>query len=80
MKTAISLPDELFRQADMLANRLGKSRSEFIADALRDHLRQLGDAAVTARLDAVYRDLGLSQEDQQWLDTSAVEMAKRNPW
>ncbi|MEK7329802.1 MAG: ribbon-helix-helix protein, CopG family, partial [Candidatus Eisenbacteria bacterium] len=33
MKTAISLPDSLFRSGDALAKRLGVSRSELFARA-----------------------------------------------
>jgi metal-responsive CopG/Arc/MetJ family transcriptional regulator len=35
MKTAISLPDELFLLADQYAKNLGMSRSEFYATAVR---------------------------------------------
>ena len=36
MKTAISLPDPLFKSADALARRLGVSRSELFANAMAD--------------------------------------------
>jgi predicted DNA-binding protein len=36
MKTAISLPDEVFESAEQLAKRLGKSRSELYALAIND--------------------------------------------
>lgn len=38
MNTAVSIPDELFRRADELAARLGKSRSEVYREALADYL------------------------------------------
>jgi metal-responsive CopG/Arc/MetJ family transcriptional regulator len=34
MKTAISLPDELFESADALARRMGISRSKLFATAV----------------------------------------------
>ena len=40
MKTAISIPDDLFAEAEGLAERLGMSRSEMFARALRAFLRQ----------------------------------------
>ena len=76
----ISIPDELFKRADALAKRLGKSRSELYSEALRDHLSRHGDAAVTARLDAVYTDEALSAEDRSWLDDAAAGVAERNSW
>lgn len=54
MKTAISLPDELFESADALAKRLGVSRSELYATAVAEYLAKHQDAKVTARLDQVY--------------------------
>ena len=54
MKTAISLPDQLFRDADALASRLGVSRSELFQRAMERLLREHEDAATTAALDAVY--------------------------
>lgn len=38
MKTAISLPDELFNVADQLAKDKGMSRSELYATALREYV------------------------------------------
>lgn len=38
MKTAISLPDDLFILADEFARRRGMSRSELYAIALRDYI------------------------------------------
>jgi metal-responsive CopG/Arc/MetJ family transcriptional regulator len=54
MKTAISLPDELFSAADALASRLGVSRSELYATAVAEFLAKHTASEVTARLDAIY--------------------------
>lgn len=56
MKTAISLPDDLFESADELAERLGVSRSELYAEAVAEYLAKHRDADVTARLNEVYQD------------------------
>lgn len=80
MKTAISLPDAIFAQTNALAKRLKKSRSEVIADALREHLRRAEDASITQRLDAVYGDRAMADEDKEFLDQVAADIAERNPW
>ena len=54
MKTAISVPDQLFRSADALAKRLGVSRSELYATAVAEFLAKHQGAKVTERLDQVY--------------------------
>jgi len=56
MKTAISLPDDLFDSAEALATRLGVSRSQLYADALRTYLAWRQDEAIRAALDAAHGD------------------------
>ena len=54
MKTAISLPDQLFRSGDTLAKRLGVSRSELYARALAEFIAKHKADQITQRLNAVY--------------------------
>ena len=58
MKTAISLPDDLFESAEALASRLGVSRSQLYATALARLLAEHERGQVTARLDAIYGGSG----------------------
>ena len=54
MKTAISLPDALFVEADQVAKRLRISRSKLYATAIAQFLKQHGARGVTERLNEVY--------------------------
>lgn len=54
MKTAISIPDELFAAAEALAARLDMSRSRLVAIALAEYIARHKAGRVTERLDAVY--------------------------
>jgi metal-responsive CopG/Arc/MetJ family transcriptional regulator len=54
MKTAVSLPDDLFKSADSLARKLRMSRSELYATAVAEFVAKHRSGDVTARLDAVY--------------------------
>jgi hypothetical protein len=54
MKTAISIPDALFEAAEVLATRLGISRSELYRRAVGEYLRRTSREAVTEALDTVY--------------------------
>ena len=54
MKTAISIPDELFESAELFARRRGISRSELYATALRHYLREHRSEGITEQLDAIY--------------------------
>ena len=57
MKTAISVPDELFASADSLAQEMRISRSELYATAVAEYVAKHRSADVTAKLNAVYADL-----------------------
>jgi len=54
MKTAISLPDELFNEADHLAKLMGISRSELYQKAINEFLRKNKSVNVSGKLNAVY--------------------------
>jgi metal-responsive CopG/Arc/MetJ family transcriptional regulator len=54
MKTAVSLPDDLFKEAESLATRLGLSRSGLYAAALEEFLSRHRARRVSEQLDAVY--------------------------
>jgi len=56
MKTAVSIPDKVFRVADRLAKRLHVSRSRLYAAALADFVARHESKRITERLDAVYGD------------------------
>lgn len=54
MKTAVSVPDDLFRQAEAAARRLRVSRSELYAKAIAEFLSRQDEGTVTERLNEVY--------------------------
>lgn len=63
MKTAISIPDELFEQTDELARRMHKSRSRVVAEALGEYVARHDPEAVTSALDQVVEELGRSDDE-----------------
>ncbi len=58
MKTAISIPDEVFKQAERAAKRLGVSRSELFTRAVQEYLGVQRDVAVTASYNEAFADAG----------------------
>jgi metal-responsive CopG/Arc/MetJ family transcriptional regulator len=54
MKTAVSMPDDLFRLAEATARRLRVSRSELYAKAIAEFLKRQDGNAITERLNDVY--------------------------
>lgn len=54
MKTAISVPDRVFRSAEDLAARLRVSRSELYSNALAEFIEKHKNDLTTSRLNEVY--------------------------
>lgn len=54
MKTAISIPDKLFRAADQFAKSHGFSRSQLFSEAVAQYLEQHPSGQITRQLDEVY--------------------------
>ncbi|MCX6093730.1 MAG: hypothetical protein NTY63_02755 [Candidatus Bipolaricaulota bacterium] len=58
MKTAISIPDELFEQAERLARRVGQTRSGLYSSAVREYLARHAPDEVTEAMDRVCEAVG----------------------
>jgi len=56
MKTAISMSDDLLREADTVARKMGLSRSKLFSIALESYLRSRRHAEITERLNQAYAD------------------------
>jgi metal-responsive CopG/Arc/MetJ family transcriptional regulator len=54
MKTAISIPDRIFRAAERAAKRQKVSRSRFYAQAVEAYLKAQSGKRITEALNAVY--------------------------
>lgn len=57
MKTAISIPNPIFRAADRLAHQLKLSRSELYVTALKNFLENYRKGHITGRLNQIYKDI-----------------------
>lgn len=71
MKTAISIPDDLFRQAERLAKKLGVSRSELYTRAMQRLLQLEHDREVTASYDRAFGE-GSGRDDAAALRRAAT--------
>ena len=56
MKTAVSIPDPVFRKAENLAKSLGISRSQLYTTALKTFVAEHDEDDVTKRLNEVYSE------------------------
>ncbi len=58
MKTAISIPDEVYKSAEELAVRLGTSRSQLYTQAIRGYVAMHKNINVTSKLNEIYDRIG----------------------
>jgi metal-responsive CopG/Arc/MetJ family transcriptional regulator len=78
MKTAVSLPDDVFAQAETYARSKHLSRSRLYAAALREYLARHDDDAVTTAIDAVCAEVSTELEPD--LAEAARRTLLRNQW
>jgi predicted transcriptional regulator len=79
MKTAISIPDDVFQEADRLAAELKQSRSQLYSRAVREYVARHSSDKVTAALDAVYA----GEEDEperEFLRIAARRTLEHSEW
>lgn len=63
MKTAVSVPDDVFRSAERFARRVRKSRSRLYAEALAEYLARHAPDEVTEDMNMVVAQLGAPTAD-----------------
>ncbi|MGI9119950.1 MAG: CopG family ribbon-helix-helix protein [Acidimicrobiales bacterium] len=78
MKTAVSVPDELFEQVEGLAKREGKSRSQVYQEALAEYLLRRDPDTTTEAMDRVLEQVGA--EPDQWVDAAARRIIEDVEW
>jgi metal-responsive CopG/Arc/MetJ family transcriptional regulator len=78
MKTAISLPDEVFRAAERQARRAKKSRSQLYAEALSEYLARHAPEEVTAAMDGVMEKL--REPTDRFTSTAARRILEQTEW
>jgi metal-responsive CopG/Arc/MetJ family transcriptional regulator len=71
MKTAVSIPDPLFKEAEAAAKKLGLSRSRFIQIALEAYLERRREEELTAEINRNIEKYGdPSDGEEAWLEHS----------
>jgi len=78
MKTAISLPERIFREAERFARRLRKSRSQLYAEAIAEYLARHGSNDITDSMNAVCDRLGTV--DDKFSHKAARRLISKESW
>jgi hypothetical protein len=78
MKTAISLPDAVFRAAERHAKRSRKSRSQLYAEALAEYLSRHAPEEVTEAMNQVVDQLDADRDP--FVQAAAHSVLQRSEW
>lgn len=78
MKTAISIPDDLFEGAERLARRTKKSRSRLFRDALREYLARHTPDQVTEAMNKALDEIG--EAEDAFVSTAAQRILEKTEW
>ena len=78
MKTAVSIPDQVFEEAERLASRLKTSRSQLYSRALAEFVARHDDDRVTSAMNQVVDEVGAEVED--FTREAARQTLRRTEW
>ena len=78
MKTAVSIPDDVFEGAERLARRTKKSRSQLFSDAVREYVARHAPDDVTEAMDRVCAEAG--QPRDNFISSAAHRVLERSEW
>ena len=78
MKTAVSIPDEVFEEAERLARRTKKSRSRLFSDALREYVARRTPEKITRAMDAALAEIG--DDDHRFAVSASRRVLQRSEW
>jgi metal-responsive CopG/Arc/MetJ family transcriptional regulator len=78
MKTAVSVPDDVFQSAERLARRERRSRSEVYSAALREYVARHSPEEVTEALDQVVADTTAAVDP--FINAAGVRALERVEW
>jgi antitoxin MazE6 len=78
MKTAVSIPDDVFQKADHLAQLSGKSRSQVYSEALKEYVARHAPEEVTEAMDRVCGEL--SGTSDPFVSAAARRILEREEW
>lgn len=78
MKTAVSIPDEVFEKVERLARRSRRSRSEVFSAALREYVARHAPDEVTESINEVCDRVGT--QDEPFVQTAARRILEQSEW
>lgn len=78
MKTAVSIPEEVFQGAKRLACKTKRSRSRLFSDALKEYLARHTPDSVTEAMNKTCAELGTAKDE--FASSAARRVLERSEW
>ncbi len=78
MKVAVSIPDQVFADAERLARRLKASRSRLYSLALAEFVARHSPEEIAASIDRLMDRLG--EDDTRFVDEAARRILENTEW
>jgi antitoxin MazE6 len=78
MKTAVSIPDDVFDAAQRLARRTKRSRSRVFSDALREYLARHSPDEITDAMNRACAEIGDTRDP--FIAEAARRILERSEW
>ena len=78
MKIAVSVPDGVFQEAEELARRTKRSRSEVYSRALAEYVARHAPDRVTEAMDRALTEIG--EAGDGFIRTASRRVLKRSAW
>jgi len=78
MKTAVSIPDDVFAGAERLARRTKRSRSRLFSDALKEYLARHSPDKVTEAMNKACSEIGAGEDP--FVSSATRRVLERSEW
>ncbi len=78
MKTAISIPDNLFNDAEITARQLGLARSQLYVKAIKEFIEHHNKDKITEKLNRLYSDNTDIEEEFIDIGIHSLQKATKN--
>lgn len=78
MKTAVSIPNDVFEGAERLARRTKRSRSRIFSEALKEYLQRHSPDEVTEAMNKACDEIGVA--DEPFVFSASRQILKSTEW
>jgi metal-responsive CopG/Arc/MetJ family transcriptional regulator len=78
MKTAISIPDDIFEKAERLAKRTRKSRSQLFSDAIKEYMARHTPEEITETMNRIIDEIG--ETTDSFISLSSKRVLEKTEW